>query len=183
MTEHAAGGPCKGPRDLKKTGTIPVIIHTASADFKREEHCLASGCASFLRKPVEPDALYTAIQRATETAPRQHIRMRTLLPAMVGGRAFPGGPASTEYVSGLSENGVFVHTLSPRPVNSILPVTIMIHSIPLKLKAVVLHSIELRSGLAREPGMGMRFLEMPATDRELIRNFIKGQIMKDIPVQ
>ena len=94
-----------------------------------------------------------------------------------------GGPASTEYVSELSENGVFVHTLSPRPLNSILPVTIIIHSIPLKLKAVVLHSIALHRGLAREPGMGMRFLEISATDRELIRNFIKGQIMKDILIQ
>jgi CheY-like chemotaxis protein len=254
VTEHAAGGPRKGPRDLKnrlfllvdgyirdlfatgmvlqrleydvyiansaedalriidaatpalvmtelalpgmsglellirikqdnKDGAIPVIIHTASADFKREEHCLASGCASFLRKPVEPDALYTAIQRATEAAPRQHIRMRTLLPAMVGGRASSGGPATTEYVSELSESGIFVHTLSPRPVNSVLPVTVMIHTIPLKLKAVVLHSIALRRGLAREPGMGMRFLEPSATDRELIRNFIKGQIIKDIPMQ
>jgi hypothetical protein len=76
-----------------------------------------------------------------------------------------------------------VHTLSPRQVNAVLPVTIMIHSMPVKLRATVLYSIPLAPGLTREPGMGMKFFEMSVTDRELIRNFIKGQIMKDIPTQ
>ena len=166
-----------------RTKTIPVIIHTSSGDAKREEHCLAAGCASFLRKPVEPDALYAAIQHATETTPRQFIRMKTLLPVNVTGRASVGEAASTEYVSELSENGIFVHTLSPRPVNSVLHVTMIIHSIPVKVRAIVLHSIPLSRGLAREPGMGMKFLEISPTDRELVRNFIKGQIMKDISTQ
>jgi CheY-like chemotaxis protein len=162
------------------TAAVPVIIHTASADAKREEHCLAAGCAAFLKKPVEPDALFSAIQRATENTPRQHIRLKTLLPVMVGGRAQSGGAGGTEYVSELSENGMFVHTLTPRPVKAILPATILIHSIPVKLRAVVLHSIALNRGLARSPGMGMKFVDITATDRDLIRNYIKGQIMKDV---
>lgn len=169
-------------KDLK-TKAVPVIIHTASVDPNREELCLASGCASFLRKPVEPDSLYSAIQRATELMPRQYIRLKTLLPVMVGGRAATSGPLSTEYVSELSENGLFVRTLSPRPLKSVLPVTIMIHSIPVKVRAVVLHSFTIGRGLFKEPGMGMKFIEISYTDRELIRNFIKGQLIKDIPMQ
>lgn len=166
-----------------KTKTVPVIIHTASDDPSREGLCLASGCASFLKKPVEPDSLYLAIQRATEAAPRQYVRLKTLLPAMVGGRTASSGPQSTEYVSELSENGIFVRTLTPRPLKSVLPVTILIHSIPVKVKAVVLRCLTISRGLFREPGMGMKFVEIASTDRELIRNFIKGQLIKDIPVQ
>jgi CheY-like chemotaxis protein len=162
---------------------LPSIVHTASEDPKQEQYCRAAGCAAFLRKPVEPDALYAAIQQATETTPRQFIRIRTLLPVMVGGRPSSGGNGGTEYVSELSENGIFIHTLKPRPVNSIAPVTIILRSIPIRLRATVMRTFLLSRGLSREPGMGMKFLDITATDRELIRNFIMGQIMKDVPSQ
>ncbi len=166
-----------------RTKDIPVIIHTASDDPKHKTHCLAAKCSAFLRKPAEPDVLYAAIQQATEATPRSFIRLRTLLPANVGGRAAVGNMEGTEYVSELSEKGLFVHTLSPRQVNAVLPVTLMIHSVPVKLRATVLYSITMSPGLKREPGMGMKFQEISDTDLELIRNFIKGQIMKDIPTQ
>jgi CheY-like chemotaxis protein len=164
-----------------KVKTLPVIIHTAEGDTKRQELCRASGCAAFLKKPAEPGALYSAIQQATEITPRQHIRLKTLLPARVGGLDTSVSVYSTEYVSELSENGIFVRSLSPRPINSVLAVTIMIRTIPIKVKAVVLRSVPISSGLFREPGMGMKFVEISATDRELLKNVIMGQILKDIP--
>jgi CheY-like chemotaxis protein len=166
-----------------KTKTVPVIIHTASEDPEREKLCRASGCASYLRKPVEPHVLYSTLQQASEATPRQYIRMRTLLPARVSGLTAPGDAMSTEYVSELSENGIFLCTLRPRPIKTVLNVTILIHSMPVKVKAVVLRSVPIGSGQFREPGMGMRFEAITPTDRELIRNFIKGQIIKDIPAQ
>jgi CheY-like chemotaxis protein len=165
----------------RKIKTIPVIIHTASEEPNREQLCRASGCEAFLKKPVSPDALYSAIQQATEITPRQYIRLRTLLPARVSGLASSGDAMSTEYVSELSENGFFLRTLTPRPTNSILAVTIMIHSIPIKVKAVALRSVTMNAGLFKEPGMGMKFVEISVTDRELIKNFIMGQILKHIP--
>ena len=164
------------------TKAIPVIIHTAIGDQTREEHCRASGCAAFLKKPVEPFALYSAIQQATEKMPRQYIRLRTLLPVRVSGLV-PSDVSHTEYVSELSENGIFVHTLNPRPVNAVLSVTILLHSIPVKIQAVVVYSVALSPGLLKEPGMGMKFVEIKDTDREMIRNFIMGQLMKGIPTK
>ena len=167
-----------------RTKEIPVIIHSADEDVRRKELCRASGSAAFLKKPVEPAALYSAIQQATENIPRQYIRVRTLLPVMVSGLAASGsGVFSTECVSELSENGIFVRTLSPRPVNAVLPVTIMIRSIPVKLKAQVIRSVALSPGLFKEPGMGMKFIDIGPNDRELLRNFIKGLILKDVPAQ
>ncbi|HXY53677.1 MAG TPA: response regulator [Nitrospirota bacterium] len=164
------------------TKAIPVIIHTAIGDQKREEHCRASGCAAFLKKPVEPTALYRAIQQATESMPRQYIRLRTLLPVRVSGLS-PTDISHTEYVSELSENGIFVHTLNPRPVDAVLSATILLHSIPVKIQAVVVYSVALTPGLPKEPGMGMKFVEIKSTDREMIRNFIIGQLMKGIPTK
>jgi CheY-like chemotaxis protein len=166
-----------------RTSKIPVMVHTSLDDPNRERMCRASGCVAFLKKPADPGALFSVIQQATEVTPRQHIRLRTLLPVRVGGLASAGKTFSTEYVSELSENGIFVCTLSPRPVDAVLPVTLMIHSIPVKLKAVVLRTVIMTRGLFEEPGMAMKFVEISPTDLELLRNFIKGQIMRDIPSQ
>ncbi len=163
-----------------KTRAIPCIIHTALEDPNRENLCHASGCNAFLKKPVEPGDLYSVIQQVTEATPRQHIRLRTLLPVRVGGSS---GGTGMEYISLLSENGIFVRTLTPRPINAVLPVTIIIHSMPIKLKAVVLYTVSLKPGLFKEPGMGMKFVDIANTDLELLRNFIKGQVLRDIPVQ
>ena len=160
--------------------SIPVIIYTVDEDQKYEQLCWASGCAGFLKKPVDPGALFSAIQQATEDTPRENIRLRTLLPVRVSGGA---NARSTEYISTLSENGFFVRTLNPRSIGAVLSVTIIIRSIPVKVKAIVLRSVTINPGLFKEPGMAMRFVEISPTDRELIRNFIKGQIMKDIPTQ
>jgi len=166
-----------------RTKSIPVIIQTALDDPKREDLCRASGCSAILKKPVDLGTLYSAIQQATEITPRKHVRLRTLLPVRVGGLTFSGSSISTEYISALSEDGIFVRTLSPRQIGAVFPVTIIIHSIPVKLKAVVLRNVTMKRGMFREPGMAMKFVEISLTDQELLRNFIKGQIMKDIPIQ
>ena len=166
-----------------RTRDIPVMIHTSQDDPNREKMCRASGCVAFLKKPADPGALYSVIQQATETTPRQHIRLRTLLPVRVGGLASTGNTTGTEYVSELSEKGLFVCTFNPRPVNAVFPVTLMIHSIPVKLKAMVLRTVIMSRGIFEEPGMAMKFIEISPTDLELLRNFIKGQIMRDIPTQ
>lgn len=163
-----------------RTKAVPVIIQTSTNDDKKKELCRVSGCSAYLKKPVDPGTLYAAIQEATEAIPRQFIRLRTLLPVMVGGAP---GTAGTEYVTEISEAGVFVRTLNPRPINSMLPVTIIIRSIPIKMKAMVVHSVSLTAGLFREPGMGMKFIDISSTDREVLRNVIKGQILRDIPGQ
>lgn len=162
------------------TKGVPVIIQASGDDDKKKELCRVSGCSAFLKKPVDPGTLYAAIQEATEAIPRQFIRLRTLLPVMVGGR---GAASGTEYITELSEGGIFVRTLNPRQLGAVLPVTIIIRSMPIKAKAMVVHSVTLSPGLFREPGMGMKFVELSTTDREVLRNVIKGQILKDIAGQ
>jgi CheY-like chemotaxis protein len=164
-----------------RTASVPVIIYTATGDSQIEELCLASGCASFLRKPVEPNALFHAIQHVTERTPRQYIRLKTLLPAMVGNTVARGGAVKKEYVLALSENGMYVRTLTPHAIRTVLPVMIMINSIPIKVRAIVLYSFSMGQGPFRESGMGMKFIEIARTDQEHIRDFIRDHLLKDIP--
>jgi CheY-like chemotaxis protein len=162
------------------TKAIPVIIHTSSKDQKHEEYCRASGCAAFLKKPADASILFSAIQQATMSTPRKFIRLRTLLPVRVGGHSLPEAANSVEFVSELSENGLFVRTLHPRPVDAVVPVNLAINSMAVKVKAVVIRSVTMKPGLFKDPGMGLKFVDISETERELIRYFIKVQIMKDV---
>jgi DNA-binding response OmpR family regulator len=166
-------------RQGHRTKAIPFILQTATTDPKIEDLCLAYGYASILKKPLEPDTLYRAIQRVTETTPRHYVRLRTFLRVVVGGRG-PDGLGSTEVVTAISENGIYVKTLTPRSVKTVHPVEFMISRLLIKARVVVLYSFSLDSGPFREPGMGMQFIDITDADRELIRDFIKGQITKDI---
>jgi CheY-like chemotaxis protein len=162
------------------TAPIPVILLTSITDPRTEELCLAYGCASFLKKPVEPESLYYAVQHASEAAPRSYVRLKTFLRAEVGGRPASVGPRDPEMITALSENGCYVRTLTPRTVNSIHSVEFILERTPIKARAEVLYAFEMNKGPFKEPGMGMKFSAIPDADRQRIRNFIKDQITKDI---
>ena len=158
---------------------IPVIIHTRMKDPKVEELCMVAGCASFLRKPVDPNTLYRSIQFAIESTPRHYIRFKTCLPVLIDEEA-KGSAASSECVTALSENGIYIRTNQSRPVNSMLPITILVPGRRVKARAMVLYCITGASGPLKEPGMGMKFVEISGEDREFIKKFIKDEITRDL---
>ncbi len=165
-------------QDLR-TKDIPVIIHTRMKDPKVEELCLVAGCASFLRKPVDPNTLYQSIQLAIETTPRHYIRLKTCLKVVIGDAG--GGPTATsECVTALSENGIYIRTFQPKPSKSLLPITIFLADRKISVRATVLYQVTGASGPLKEPGMGMKFVEISDEDREFIRTFIKDHLTKDL---
>lgn len=166
-----------------RTQGIPIIVHTAVVDPELEARCQAGGCASYLRKPVEPGVLYRAVQHAMESTPRQYIRLKTFLWAFVGGQPSSGGAVSAEFVTALSENGVYVQTLGPRPIKSIQPVSMIINERQINVRAVVLYCYGVGSGPFKEPGMGMKFVEIADADRSFIKDFITEQLTQDITSQ
>jgi CheY-like chemotaxis protein len=162
-----------------QTRDIPVIIHTHMKDQKVEELCMVAGCASFLRKPVDPNMLYRSIQYAIEATPRHYIRFKTCLPVLINDEA-KGSAASSECVTALSENGIYIRTNQSRPVNSRLPITILAPGRRVKALATVLYCITGASGPLKEPGLGMKFVEISDEDREFIRKFIKDEITRGL---
>jgi len=159
---------------------LPVIVLCSAPDPVMKANCLSLGCAAVLPKPVEPDDLYRTLQTALESTPRGHIRLNTSLKVIIGDGTVAGGSERTEDVSALSEGGLYVRTPYPQPRNALVPVRIFLHDKEVKAKATVLYSYAGQEGPYKEPGMGMRFVEIPDHDRLLIREFIKEQLTKGI---
>ncbi|HUJ19417.1 MAG TPA: response regulator [Nitrospirota bacterium] len=158
---------------------IPVIITTADTSTASKEACTKAGCAAYFMKPVDPEALYRAIQSATEATPRQKIRINTALKARIGpGEA--GGKTRIEEVTSLSEGGLYLSTSAPAPVNDLVPLTLLLRNHEIEATGVVLYSSAQAGGLHAVPGMGMKFTKISAEDVNLIRDFIRAEVMRDL---
>lgn len=159
---------------------VPVIVLCGDSDPALRANCVTMGCAAFLRKPVEPDDLYKTLQAVLESTPRSNIRLNTSLKVVVGDGTAAGGAERTEYASALSEGGLYVRTQYPQPQNAVTPVRIFLADREIKARVVVLYSYAGHEGPYKEPGMGMKFVEIADNDRLLIREFIKEQLTRDI---
>lgn len=173
----------KRMHDTSFLKTVPVIILTYESDPALKDTCLRAGCTAYLNKSVEPDVLYRAMQAATESVPRQNIRLATSFKVIVGERTMLGGEARTEYATALSEGGIYIRTLYPLSVNTLSPLTLFIKDREMKVKAVVVYSYSMGQGPFKEPGMGMKFVEIAEGDRLFIKDFIKEQLTADIESQ
>jgi CheY-like chemotaxis protein len=159
---------------------IPVVILTSEKDPGMKAACTREGCAAYLSKPAEPDALYRTLQSVSESMPRTHIRLSASLTVIVGDDSAIGGTKRTEYATAISEGGLYIKTLYPQPRNAVTPLIIFINDRKIRVKAVVLYSFAKGQGPFEEPGMGMKFVEISDADRALIRDFIKEQLTRDI---
>jgi uncharacterized protein (TIGR02266 family) len=167
----------KGDPRLKD---IPVVMLTSVTDPAVKADCERLGCAAWFNKDVEPDTLYQKLQALIESTPRQHIRLSTSVKVIVGDGTAMGGSARTEYASAISEGGLYVRTQYPQPQNAVTPVRIMLDGGEVQAKAVVLYSYAKNEGPYKEPGMGLKFVEVSDQHRRLIRQFIKELLTRGI---
>jgi len=160
---------------IKKDGRfsdVPVILLTSSPDHALEDRVRRGEIAAVIRKPVDPEAFYRAIQASVEKTPRKNLRIATYLSAKLA-----DDPAGEDgYVTVLSEFGMFFRTLEPRKVHAKVPVGITVKDRAISIEAEVLYTCEFDEGPFKEPGMGMKFTKISDDARALIRNFILEQI-------
>lgn len=149
----------------------PVLIQTRLADLETEDRCRRIGCAGYLNKPVQHDDLYRAVQQALEPTPRRNIRVPVHLKAVIDGVSGDG-----EAVTVLSDAGLFVSTLAPRSVGSRHVVTFLLGTRVIRSDAAVLYAYESGNSAGKDPGMGMKFLNLSPVDRDVIQDFISEQV-------
>jgi len=185
LTEIALAG-SDGVELLRKikrspaTHSLPVIVLTSSKDPMVKEACQRESCTNYLLKPVEPEVLYASIQKVTETTPRQYIRLATSLNVMVGEGREAEESVIKNYITALSEQGMFVNTEHPIPVGMAIPVTIFLETNRIKVEGMVLYSFDRGKGPLRTAGMGIKFVRIGSEDQVLIRQFIRRQITKGL---
>ncbi len=156
--------------------SIPMIIQTRFAGMEIEDHCRRAGCSACLNKPVQPSELYRAVQQAIEPTPRQNMRVPVLLPLTIDDLASP-----YELVTMLSDGGLFVRTNEPRMVGSRHIITFLLEERLIRADAVVLYANRFEEDPRKEPGMGMRFENITALDRDVVLSHIREHVRPPIP--
>jgi CheY-like chemotaxis protein len=154
---------------------LPVIVQTKFPDLETEDRCRRSGCAACLNKPVQSDELYRAVQQALEPTPRQNIRVPVLLKASVDGIA-----SKNEFVTALSDAGLFVKTFEPHAAGSRHLVTFLLENRIIRADAVVLYAYRYEDDPSREPGMGMKFLNLDPVDRAAVQAYIRRRVQPGV---
>jgi CheY-like chemotaxis protein len=170
-------------RSSPRMKDVPVVMLTSQNDPKLKDACERLGCSGFLYEPVEPDLLYRKLQAVSESIPRANIRFATSLKVIMGEEAKVGGVPRTGTATEISEGGLFIQTPDPRPKDEILRVRIFLPHREISAKALVLYSFTATAGSSKEPGMGMRFVEISDADRREIGDFIKERLIGDIAPQ
>ena len=160
--------------------SIPVIMYSGATTPACIKDCEADGCAAYLAKPLDADALYAAIQKATETTPRNYVRVKTSLRVIVGADKAAAEARGNEFITALSENGMYVSTTTPLPAGTRIPMIIFLQDRPVSVECLVLYSFTNNTGPLRMPGMGIKFVHIDPSDKELIRSFIGKGITNNI---
>ena len=161
-------------RDPSKAA-VPVIIQTRLTDLETEDRCRRTDCAGCLNKPVQTFELYRAVQQALEPTPRQNIRVPVNLKASLEGMS-----SEAVFVTMLSDNGLFVRTLGPHPAGSKHTVSFLLEDRIIRVDAVVLYAYGFEEGPQKEPGMGMKFVNLSPVDMDVIQNYIREKVSPGI---
>jgi CheY-like chemotaxis protein len=169
-------------RQDQRLKTVPVIIQSADDGPGMRERCMTAGCLTYFKKPAEIDDLYRAIQEALESSPRKTVRIDTAFKVQVGDKNAPGGFVRRESITDLSDGGLFISTLTPDPVKTVLPLTLFIEDRVIEVTAVVMFVSKKIDGQNQGAGMGMKFVSIEEKDRVFIRNYIKKQLSQDLSV-
>jgi CheY-like chemotaxis protein len=163
-----------------KTKDVPVIVYALSADPSLKDLCFREGCTAYLRKPIDPDELYAAIQKATEATPRQYVRLNACVKVVLGEHAAAGVSLDGECLTALSENGMYLSTTKLQATGTHLVATLFLGNATVRAEGAVLYSFHDNKGPMGTPGMGIKFTRIKPEDKALIKAFIKKELIQDI---
>ena len=158
-------------RKVLPLAKMPIIVQTSIPDMKVQDRCYEAGCTLYLKKPVDAEKLYRGVQEALERTPRKNVRIPTFLKASVDGSG-----TGAEFVTVISNKGMFVKTLHPRDKGTIHGVSFILSKKIIKVEAEVLYSYGFGEGPSRDPGMGMKFVTISQEDQALIQAYIQENI-------
>ncbi len=155
---------------------VPVIVQTSHPDPSTRDRCLAAGCALFFRKPVPGEDLYRALQSILERTPRRNVRVATFLNASIDGAG-----TGAEFVTVISDEGMFIKTLHPRPLGTNHTVSFILQKKIIRVEAQVLYTYGFGDGPGKDPGMGMLFVDIETEDLALVKAHIQESFSAGTP--
>ncbi len=166
-------------KNTPKTSHIPLIGLTKQENRDLKNRCMEHGAAGYLCQPIEAEIVYRAVQAAIEKNPRSSMRVRAVLPVKV--HSMQHDSLYGAYALALSAGGMFLRTMNPVTVNSKISLEFDLNGRAIAAETVVVYNCQAGCGPDLETGIGLRFLDISPKDQNVIREFIKSEVMKNIP--
>jgi uncharacterized protein (TIGR02266 family) len=164
-------------RSDPSTGKLPLVVFLSESSPELNEKLLASGCTAILTKPLDLAIMFEVLARLSGQ-PRSTPRV----PIKVSVEIAEGTPERTLIGTNISEGGVYLRTFEPLPEGTLLHIKFMLphDTVPIDIAADVVWTHPLGIHLDSEPGMGLRFRDLPADTQQRIRHFIQWELMGDL---
>lgn len=155
----------------------PLLVFISSSKVLMSESLLAQGCTAVLTKPLDLSMVYGILARLSgqpRTTPRIPVKIRVEIEE--------GTPETVLTCVNLSEGGLFLRTLEPLTEGSFLHIKfkLPLDTETINLSAEVVRTFPLGNKLEVEPGMGLRFIDMPENTLLRIRNFVQWEMTGDL---
>lgn len=165
-------------RDDKRFASIPVVFLVPMSDVASEKKCLGAGAAGCIAKPVQPEEVYQVVQSVVEFRPRMSLRIDTRAPILLND--VPIGCPDGECDIDLSEHGIYVPVLRSYPRDRWIKIQMDIRDRTILAEGAVLYSHTRRIGHHKDPGMGLKFVNILPEDQNFIRSYVREEVMKGL---
>jgi CheY-like chemotaxis protein len=167
----------KKVRENPPTRNVPVLIYVPVENPVDRKLCEAVGCAGYLTQTSGHNALYEAVQKATEPKPRHVVRLKTWLDVTIDTK----GHEMAALVTAISEQGMFVSTPNPLPLKTTIAFTIHLPKTGaggVKVTGQVLFCQTNENG--KVPGMAIQFRQLAPDAARLIKTFVEEKHLEGI---
>jgi CheY-like chemotaxis protein len=164
-------------RSNKGLDIIHVVVMGEVQDMDLLDGSLKKGANAKIVRPISPTRLYQVIEDLMQTTKRKVPRLRVIFRATISTEKERRGT----FAISISENGVFIRTMNPLERGISLRLSLDLPSAkPIELDGEVIYGVQYNSEKFIEPGMGIRFVNIPEKIRAGIRKFVEEQLMSDL---
>jgi len=156
---------------------VPLVIFMTNNNPELSRSLLSQGCTAILTKPLDLAIVYGVLARLSgqpRSTPRVPVKMQVEIEEEV--------PEKVLTCINISEGGLYLRTLEPLPGGTILHIsfTLPLDSAAIKISAEVVRTSPLGSQFEAEPGMGLRYIDIPDDTVLRIRNFVQWEMIGDL---
>jgi len=156
---------------------LPLVVCMTRDDPKAIQSLLSAGCSAVLTKPLDFSIMYGVLARLSGQ-PRTTSRIAVKINVEIA----EGIPEKNLMSVNLSEGGIYLRTHKPLSEGELLHIKFSLphDAEPIEIAADVVRTSSLSTQFAVEPGMGLRFVDMPEDTLLKIRNFIQWEMTGDL---
>ena len=156
---------------------LPLVVFMTNENAAANAALLSQGCSAVLTKPLDLAIVYGVLGRLSgqpRHTPRISVKFRVEIEE--------GTPEKELTCVNLSESGLYLRTLKLLPEGTVIHVKFTLpRDLDLvKVAAEVVRTAPLSAQIETEPGMGLRFVDIPEKDQIRIRNFVQWEMMGDL---